>query len=378
MGVHQGGQRAGLAAQHITDGGLLGRPVKAAAQEPIGRHPRVVEDFRHVAPAAVGQQDDDQRVGPGFLGDLERGNHRHPARPADQHRLFAGQPPGHVERVGVGHRDDLVGHARVIGRRPEILADPLDQIRSAGTARIDRSLRVGADDAYSAPGHLFEVPASAGDGTAGADASHEMGDLALGIGPDFRAGGHIMACRSLRVGVLVGLPGTVDITDQPVRHTVVAGRIVRRDRRRAHHDLGAVGDQHIAFILTDLVRADEHALVAAALSDQRQTNAGIAGRGFDDGATRLQLTAGLGGFDHLHRDPILGAAARVEILDLCGHGSGAVGYHGVQPNQWGTTNEFTDMLRDPHAFIVSGACRPGTRAPSASRYPVASRMYSPI
>ena len=56
----------------------------------------------------------------------------------------------------------------------------------------------------------------------------------------------------------------------------------------------------------------------------------------------------------LHRDPVLGTAAWVEVFDLCHHGAGAVGDDGVQANQWGAADEVTDVLRDPHAFIVSG------------------------
>ena len=216
--------------------------------------------------------------------------------------------------------------------------------------------------------HLFEVAARAADRPAGADAGDEVGDLPVGVGPDLRAGGLVVAGRSLRVGVLVRLPGAVDLGDQPVRHAVIALRILGRHRRRAHDDLCAVGEQHVALVLADLVGADEDALVAAVLGDQGQADAGVARGGFDDRATRLQLPAGLGGVDHFGRDPVLGAAARVEVFDLCHHGARAVGDDGVQTNQWGAADEVTDVLRDPHTPMVSGIAVRG------AAYPVASRM----
>ena len=49
--------------------------------------------------------------------------------------------------------------------------------------------------------------------------------------------------------------------------------------------------QHVALVLADLVRADEHAVVAALLGDQGQADAGVAGGRLDDGAAGLQLAA---------------------------------------------------------------------------------------
>jgi hypothetical protein len=87
--------------------------------------------------------------------------------------------------------------------------------------------------------------------------------------------------------------------------------MVGRHRRRAHHDVGPVGAQHVLLVLADLVRADEDALVATLLGNQGQPDAGVAGGRLDDGAAGSQLAAGLGGVDHLDRDAVLGAAAGV-------------------------------------------------------------------
>jgi len=46
---------------------------------------------------------------------------------------------GHVEGVGVTHRDDLINEARVVVRRPEVLTHAFGQIRPALATEIDRT-----------------------------------------------------------------------------------------------------------------------------------------------------------------------------------------------------------------------------------------------
>jgi hypothetical protein len=99
------------------------------------------------------------------------------------------------------------------------------------------------------------------------------------------------------------------------------------------------------------------------LCDQGEADTGIARGGFDDGATGPELPAGLGGVDHPHRNPVLRAATGIEVFDLGRHGAGAVGNDGVQPNQRRAADQVTDVLRDPHAFIVSGGFGRRTPAP---------------
>ena len=117
----------------------------------------------------------------------------------------------------------------------------------------------------------------------------EVGDLAVGVGPDLRTGRLVVTLRTHRIRVLVGLPRAVDLLDEPVGHAVVAVRIVGRHRGRAHHDVGAVRAQHVPLVLADLVGADEDALVAALLGDERQPDTGVARGRFDDGAAGLAV-----------------------------------------------------------------------------------------
>jgi len=50
-----------------------------------------------------------------------------------------GDASGHVEGVGVTHRDDLINEARVVVRRPEVLTHAFGQIRPALATGIDRT-----------------------------------------------------------------------------------------------------------------------------------------------------------------------------------------------------------------------------------------------
>src|ERR1019366_829896 len=221
---------------------------------------------------------------------------------------------------------DLVHHCRVVGRRPHVLTNALDEVGAPGATGVHRPFGVGPDDLDPATiaigGDLAQVPTSAGDRAAGADARDEVRDLAAGVSPDLGTGRQVVALGVLGVGVLVGLPATLDLLGQPVAHRVVRVGVLRRQRCRGHHDLGAVGLQDVALVLADLVGADEHALVSAALGDQGQPDPGVARGGFHDGAARLELTAGLGGIDHPNGDAVLDRATGVDVLHLGQNGAG--------------------------------------------------------
>src|SRR5690606_13558944 len=124
-----------------------------------------------------------------------------------------------------------------------------------------------ADDRDPPAGDLLEVAADAADRAAGADARHEVGDAAVGLLPDLRAGGQVVAVGVLRVGVLVGLPGAGDLAGQPVGDGVVGVGMVGRDGRGADHDLRAVGPQYRDLVLCHLVRHHEQAAVPLPLRD---------------------------------------------------------------------------------------------------------------
>src|SRR5919198_3542681 len=197
------------------------------------------------------------------------------------------------------------------------------------------------------------VAAGAGEGTAGTDAGDEVGDPAIGLLPDLRAGGLVVRPGIVRVGVLVRLPCAGDLAGQPVRHAVVRPRVLRRDGGRAHLYLGPVRLQDVDLVFAHLVGADEDAPVAALLGNDGQPDTGVSAGRLDDRAARLEQTLLLGGLDHPQRDPVLHAAARVEVLDLGQHGRLDVGRDVAQPDQRGVADQVSDGLVVVHGGALS-------------------------
>ena len=184
-------------------------------------------------------------------------------------------------------------------------------------ARVDASLRVGADD-HEVRLALLQVAAGAADRAARADGGHEVRDPALGGLPDLRPGRRVVRLRVGGVRVLVGLPRARRLTRQPVGDLVVGALVVGVHVGRTDDDLGTVGAQQRSLLLRLLVRHHEDAPVALHGGRLRQADAGIAGRRFDDDAAGLQQPRSLRRLDHRQRDPILDRSARVHVLEL-GH-----------------------------------------------------------
>ncbi len=350
MSVHELRQRrACLALQHVADARLGG----LGGEEAVVGHPLVVEDLAQVAAASVGQQHHDDVIRLGIPGDLERGDHGHAAGAASQQRFLAGEASRHQERVRVADRDDLVADALVVGLRPDVLADALDEVRAARPAGVDRSFRVGTNNLHPAARDLLEVASGARDRAAGADAGHEVGHPALGLRPDLRPGRQVVGVRVLHVGVLVRLPAAGRLPGEPVRDRVIGVRMVRGHGRRADDDLGAVRAQHADLVLADLVGAHEQAPVALLLGHDGQAHAGIARRRLHDGAAWLEFAGLLGGLDHPQRDPVLDRAAGIEVLDLGQHGRAvARAWQGAgdlaQPQQRRIADEVDQGIVDLH------------------------------
>ncbi len=158
--------------------------------------------------------------------------------------------------------------------------------------------------------------AHAGDGAAGPDAGHEVGDPALGLVPQLGAGRPLVGRRVLHVPVLVGLERTGDVAGQARRHRVVALGRLGRDVRGAEHDLGPVGAQELLLLGRLLVGHHEDAAVALQGGRDRQAVPGVAGRRLDDRAARLEEPRPLGRLDHRQPDAVLDRAAGVEHLEL--------------------------------------------------------------
>ena len=337
-----------LGVQHVAHGasGI------ALGYETVVRQPLVVEDLGQVAAARVGQQDDDEVVRRAGRRDLQSSDRGHAARATDQQSFFTSQPPGHRERVGVAHCHDGVDDRRVVGARPEVLADPFDEIGAAGPSGVHRALGIGAHHLHRTIGHLLEVTAGPRDGASRSDARNEVRDRTFGLLPQLRAGGRVVRRGVVQVGVLVGLPPAGDLARQPVADAVVRVRVLGRHRRRTHLDLRAIGPQHADLVLRHLVGDDEDAVVAALLRDERQPHSGVPRRRFDDRAPRCQEPVTLGRVDHRHRDAVLHRTARIDVLNLgVDRGRQAFGDRS-QPHQRGATDEIDDRVDNAHLITL--------------------------
>ena len=219
-------------------GGVLGvqdvpdRLVLHALEEAIGVHPRVVEDLRQVRAPAVREDHGDQGVLVEVARHLQRGVHREPARAAHEHPLGLREPAGGDEAVAVGDRDVAVGDGGVVGGGPEVLAHALDEVGMDLFVRVDRALRIGADD-LDVRVLLLEVARHPGDRAAGADADDQVRELAVGLAPQLRPGRLVVRLRVGRVRVLVGLEGAGDVAREAVGDAVVGARASRAGRRSA-------------------------------------------------------------------------------------------------------------------------------------------------
>jgi hypothetical protein len=68
----------------------------------------------------------------------------------------------------------------------------------------------------------------------------------------------------------------------------------------------------------------------------------------------LQRTGALRRFNHTQRDPVLHAAAGIEVLDLCQDQRFDLPGHRVQPDQRGIADQIDDVLGVLHGVLLAG------------------------
>src|SRR5215211_5312085 len=356
--VGHGGLLLALEREHLLD--RRGR--RGPIDESMLAEPVVVVELREVATTRVGDQRDHCRLGPVPLRDLEGGPDRRAARAADEQALLTGEPPRGAERVTVRDRRILVDDRRVVGGRPEVLADPFDKVgMHVVRVRVDRAFGVGADH-EEVRLSLAQVPRRAGDRPAGSDREDDHIELAPGLLPELGPGGLVVRLRVRLVRVLVRLVRARNLLGQAVRDRVVALGRIGLDRRRADDDLGAVRPEQGPLLLRDLVGHDEDAPVAADRGCDREPDARVPARRLDDRPSGPKPARPLGLLDHLEPDPILDASARVQVLELREDGRSVRGDEALQPNERCAADEVEDRGVLPrHARIMSG---PGSYEPA--------------
>ncbi|MCY1422901.1 hypothetical protein D9M71_386000 [compost metagenome] len=161
---------------------------------------------------------------------------------------------------------------------------------------------------------LLDVAGHAGEGAAGSHAGHQHIHGAIGVVPDFRAGGLFVDRRVGRVLELLQqqvLPGVgghqlVGLLDGAFH---ALGRL-------GQHQFGAQGFEHLAPLQAHGRRHGEDQLVATGGGDEGQADAGVAGGGLYQGHARLEAAGGFGIPDHAGADAALHRIGGVAALDL--------------------------------------------------------------
>ena len=160
----------------------------------------------------------------------------------------------------------------------------------------------------------LEHVAHTGNRAAGSDHRDEDVDLAVGIAPDF---------FSRRAAMNLGIRRIFEL----LRHEILGRRGARiscalRNRTfhavgaRRQHDLRTVRFEQIAALDRHRVRHDENQRIAFGGGDERERDAGVAARRFENGHSGTQATVAFGGFDHRNADAILHRTGRIERLHL--------------------------------------------------------------
>ena len=146
-----------------------------------------------------------------------------------------------------------------------------------------------------------------------AEAGDEHVDLGA-VAQDLGTGALVVRERVRGIAVLeqervaVGFVG-VDLLGHADR--AVAALLARRQR-----DLGAEDLEQLAPLDRHVLGHDHAQLVAAQLRDEREPDAGVARRRFEDRRARLQRAVALGELDHLERDAVLRRTAGVLAFEL--------------------------------------------------------------
>ena len=215
--------------------------------------------------------------------------------------------------VLVGDGDDLVIDLGVQHVRHKACADALNLMRT-GHALAQHRGGGGLDSHNLHVGVLaLEILADAGHRAASADTGHKDVDLAVGILPNFGAGGALVSVRVGRVHKLAGHKAVGNFLGQLVR---LGNGTLHALGTVGQHQLGAVGLHQLAALHAHRLGHNDDDAVAAGGGHGGQTNAGVAGGRLDDDRAGLQLAGGLGIVNHRLGNAVLDRAGGVEIFQL--------------------------------------------------------------
>ena len=166
-----------------------------------------------------------------------------------------------------------------------------------------------------------------------------------------------------RVGELVRDEGVADLGGQRARR--VDG-LVHPAQRLGDLDTCAVEAQQPLALAAHALRQRQDQVIALSSADERQGDAGVAGRRLDDRrATGLDAALGLGGVDHRHADAVLHRSGRIVRLDLRDQLAVQLGRDARQPHQRRAADQVRQVGRDLE--LALGAWHQCSSTPAAAR-----------
>ncbi|MNE05037.1 hypothetical protein D3C80_975890 [compost metagenome] len=161
-----------------------------------------------------------------------------------------------------------------------------------------------------------------------------MGDGALGLAPDLRAGALVVGQRVVQVAELVehlAAPFALHLQ----RHVTSALHTLGLAHQ---HQLGAVGAHRRLALGAHVVRHDQDHAVTLDRRGHGQGDAGVAGGGLDQRIAGADVAAQFGVADHRQRRPILHRAGRIVALQLDQQGVGGFARQALQAHQRGVAD----------------------------------------
>ncbi len=161
-----------------------------------------------------------------------------------------------------------------------------------------------------------EESAQAGQRAAGADSAHDGVDGAGCLGPDFRAGRGFVRQWICRVVELIDVPRSRRLARDTFGQVLIILRVSAPNVAARHHHLSAQRLQVTHFLAAHLVGNDQDERISFLRRHQRQSQAGVSGRGLDQRRAGLDSSFALGGFNHRAADAILDRSARIVAFKL--------------------------------------------------------------
>ena len=338
LAVHQYRQLRHIGQAHALEGGEQG-VVRAGADHPailktsgnqvtqiavmlelqqaLVLHPLVVVDLGQITRPGVTHKAD-HTLGLGlFAAIAQRGGQQGAGGRPAQNAFGSQQLAGVIKAFFIADRVGMTHAGQVADRRDEVFANALHR---PGTGFADhaatavfghhRAHRVGQNH-FQIRLHALKKTGQAGQRTGRPDTHHNGIQIVLGLRPDFRGGAAFVGQRVGRVIELIGEKSIGDVGGQARGHVLVILRVALADVRPGDMHLSAHGLEVQHLLGGHLVRHHQHHPIAFGPTDQRQPQAGVTGRCFNNGAAGAQTPVALGGINHGQADPVLDRASGV-------------------------------------------------------------------